>query len=106
DIIDSVNAISPRPMAIDRSWDTPANKLNRFCRSDQVNYVNADIPTVYFSLGYSVDYHQPTDEPQYVDYVHGERLGQFVHDVMFAVAERARRPQVVGQDTLYPSCRR
>ncbi|MEO5509913.1 MAG: M28 family peptidase, partial [Longimicrobiales bacterium] len=42
DIIDSVNAISPRPMAIDRSWDTPANKLNRFCRSDQVNYVNAD----------------------------------------------------------------
>jgi hypothetical protein len=106
DIIDSVNAISPRPMAVDRSWDTPANKLNRFCRSDQVNYVNSDIPTVYFSLGYAADYHQATDEPQYVDFVHGERLGQFVHDIMFAVAERARRPQVVGQDTLYPSCRR
>ncbi len=105
EIIDSVNAISPRPMAIDKSWDVPANPLNRFCRSDQVNYVNNDIPTVYFSLGYSIDYHMQTDEPQYIDYEHGERLGQFVHQLMTAVANRVHRPLVVGQDTLYPSCR-
>jgi hypothetical protein len=105
DIIDSVNAISPKPMALDKSWDVPANPLNRFCRSDQVNYVNNDIPTVYFSLGYARDYHQPTDEPQYIDYVHSARVGQFVHDVMLAVANRVDRPLIVGQDTLYPSCR-
>ena len=105
DIIDSVNAITSEPIAFDRSWDTPANKLNRFCRSDQVNYVNADIPTTYFSLGYAADYHQLTDEPAYIDYEHGRKIGKFVHEVMTAIADRKDRPLVVGQDPLYPSCR-
>src|SRR5207244_2663356 len=35
DIIDSVNKASKEPMAIDGSWDVPANPLNRFCRSAQ-----------------------------------------------------------------------
>jgi hypothetical protein len=106
DIIDSVNAISPQPMAIDRSWDVPANPLNRFCRSDQVNYVRYDIPVTYFSLGYAVDYHQPTDEPQYIDYDHSARLGRFIHDVMLAIADRRDRPAIAGPDPLYPTCGR
>lgn len=105
DIIDSVNAIIAEPMALDKSWDVPANPLNRFCRSDQVNYVNNDIPTTYFSLGYASDYHQATDEPQYVDYDHTARLGRFLYEVMTAVANRQDRPFIAGQDTLYPSCR-
>src|ERR1700754_3166028 len=65
DIIDSVNATRfPAVMAIDKSWDVTATPLNRFCRSDQVNYVLHDIPVTYFSTGYAEDYHQPTDEPQ------------------------------------------
>jgi hypothetical protein len=106
DIIDSVNAIVKNPMALDKSWDVPANPLNRFCRSDQVNYVNKGIPVTYFSLGYAVDYHQPTDEPQYIDYDHGARLGNFIHDVMTAIANRKDRPLIVGQDPAYPSCNR
>jgi hypothetical protein len=106
DIIDSVNAISPEPMAIDRSWDVPANPLNRFCRSDQVNYVRINVPVTYFSLGYSIDYHQPTDEPQYIDYDHGARLARFIHDVMAAIANRRDRPAIAGPDPAYPSCLR
>ncbi len=105
DIIDSVNAISSEPMAIDRSWDVPANPLNRFCRSDQVNYVHSNIPVTYFSLGYAIDYHQPTDEPQYIDYDHAARLGRFVHDIMLAVANRKDRPAIAGNDPSYPTCR-
>jgi hypothetical protein len=105
DIIDSVNAIrTTEVMAIDRSWDVPANPLNRFCRSDQVNYVRKNIPVVYMSFGYSQDYHQPTDEPQYVDYDHGARLGRFVFDVMWAVSERRSRPAITGPDPSFPSC--
>lgn len=106
DIIDSVNAISPEPMALDKSWDVPANPLNRFCRSDQVSYVNKDIPVTYFSTGYSPDYHQLTDDPQYVDYDHAARAARFIHDVMRAVADRPNRPAIAGQDPAYPSCRR
>jgi hypothetical protein len=105
DIIDSVNAISAEPMAIDKNWDVPANPLNRFCRSDQVNYVHSNIPVTYFSLGYGIDYHMPTDEPQYIDYDHSARLGRFVHDIMLAVANRKDRPAISGNDPNYPVCR-
>ena len=106
DIIDSVNAISPQPMALDKSWDVPANPLNRFCRSDQVSYVLKNIPVTYFSTGYSLDYHQLTDEPQYVDYEHSARVARFIHDVMAAVADRRDRPAIAGEDPAYPTCRR
>lgn len=106
DMIDSVNANSKEPMAIDRSWDVPANPLNRFCRSDQVNYVNHDIPTVYMSLGYAIDYHQLTDEPQYIDYDHAARLGRFIHEVITAIANRPEKPAIAGPDPTMPTCRR
>ncbi len=104
DIIDSVNATRTEVMAIDKSWDVTANPLNRFCRSDQVNYVRKDVPVTYFSLGYAQDYHQLTDEPQYIEYEHSARLGRFIHDVMLAVATRRERPVIAGADPSYPQC--
>lgn len=104
DIIDSVNANSPMPMAIDKSWDVFENPLNRFCRSDQVSYVRKDIPVTYFSLGYAQDYHQLTDEPQYIDYDHSARLGRFIYDIMWAISERREKPAITGPDPRYPRC--
>ena len=105
DVIDSVNAVRSEVMAIDRSWDVTANPMNRFCRSDQVNYVLKDIPVTYFSHGYALDYHMPTDEPQYIDYDHEARSARFIHDIMMAVATRATRPAIAGNDPAYPRCR-
>ena len=48
DIIDSVNAQTKEPMVIDKTWDVFENPMNRFCRSDQVNYVRKGIPVTYF----------------------------------------------------------
>jgi hypothetical protein len=104
-VIDSVNAVRPVVMAVDRSWDVPANPLNRFCRSDQVNYVHHDVPVAYFSTGYAYDYHQPTDEPQYADYDHMAQIGGFVHDITMALATRKDRPAISGADPNYPQCR-
>jgi len=105
DMIDSVNAVRAEPMAIDKTWDVVANPMNRFCRSDQVNYVFHQVPVTYFSLGYAQDYHQPTDEPQYIDYDHSARLGRFIHDVMMAIANRRDRLAITGADAEYPVCR-
>ncbi|MDB4893683.1 MAG: hypothetical protein JWL61_5538 [Gemmatimonadetes bacterium] len=105
DIIDSVNATRAETMAIDKTWDVTANPMNRFCRSDQVNYVYKNIPVTYFSLGYALDYHQPTDEPQYIEYDHSARLARFIHDVMMAIANRKDRPAITGPDAAYPVCR-
>jgi hypothetical protein len=106
DIIDSVNAVRPEVMAIDKSWDVFENPMNRFCRSDQVNYVTKNVPVTYFSTGYAPDYHQPTDEPQYIEYDHMARVARFVHDIMWAVAQRKDRPAINGNDPRYPSCAR
>ena len=104
DIIDSVNAIRTVPMAIDKTWDVFENPLNRFCRSDQVNYVRHDIPVTYFSTGYSPDYHQVTDEPRYIEYDHSARIGNFIHDIMWAIAQRHDKPAKAGPDPRYPGC--
>lgn len=105
DVIDSVNAVRPEAMAIDKSWDVPANPWNRFCRSDQVNYVLNQVPVVYVSTGYALDYHQLTDEPQYADYDHMAKVGNFVHDIARAVADRQNRPAISGDDPAFPRCR-
>lgn len=104
ELIDSLNAVRAEPMAIDYSWDR-TNALNRFCRSDQVNYIRKGIPTTYFSLGYARDYHQPTDEPQYIDYDHGARLGRFIHDIMLTIADRPERLAILPPDQQDTSAR-
>jgi Zn-dependent M28 family amino/carboxypeptidase len=105
DVIDSVNAVRSEVMAIDKTWDVIANPMNRFCRSDQVNYVHHGIPVTYFSTGYAQDYHQATDEPQYADYDHMARIGRFLHDVMMAIATKKDRLAITGPDVPYPACR-
>ncbi len=97
DLIDSVNAVRSEPMVIDYSWDR-TNKLNRFCRSDQVSFFSRDIPVTYFSLGYSRDYHQLTDEVQYIDFEHGARVGRFVHGIMTTVGNRPDRLRVLPME--------
>jgi hypothetical protein len=94
DVIDSLNAVREETMAIDYSWDR-TNALNRFCRSDQVSYFRHAIPVTYFSTGYSIDYHQATDEPPYIDYDHSARVGRFVHEIMSTVANRPTRLRVL-----------
>jgi hypothetical protein len=91
DLIDSLNATRVPHMDIDASFDANGHPLNRYCRSDHYMYARYGIPITYFSLGYHTDYHQVTDEPQYIDYDHLSRVAQFVGDIAGAVANRADR---------------
>lgn len=104
DMIDSLNAVRDEPMVIDYSWDR-TNRLNRFCRSDQVSYVRKGIPTTYFSTGYSRDYHQATDEPQYINYEQSARVARFVHDIALNVANRPERLPVLPREQQDPAAR-
>ena len=94
DIVDSVNAHEAEPMNIDYSFDAPGHPMNRYCRSDHYMYARYGIPIVFFSTAYSVDYHQVTDEPQYIDYDHMARNARFIRDVLVAVADADHRPVV------------
>jgi hypothetical protein len=93
-VVDSVNQLRAVPWKIDLSFDTPGHPDNRYCRSDHQNYARVGIPIVYFSRGHNRDYHAVTDEPQYIEYDALSRVAGFVHDVVWALADRKDRPRV------------
>ena len=59
-------------------------------------YARYGIPIVFFTTGLHQDYHQVTDEPQYIDYAHMARVAQLVHDVALRVANLDHRVVVNG----------
>ena len=67
-----------------------------------MKYGIKDLPVTYFSDRFSQDYHMLTDEPRYIEYEHAARWGDFVHDVMMALANRNDRPAISGQRSLFP----
>ena len=92
DVVDSVNASSRSPYAIDYSWDASGHPMMRYCRSDHYMYARKGIPIAYFSRGYHPDYHVVTDEPQYINYEGLANVARFVGAVGTALANRNDRP--------------
>lgn len=93
-VVDSVNAVRVVPYSIDYSFDTPRHPLNRYCRSDHYMYARTGIPIAYMSRGYHQDYHQVTDEPQYINYEGLANVAGFVSDVAIALADRNDKVRV------------
>jgi hypothetical protein len=94
DIVEQVNKTEPMPFQFDYQFDANGDPENIYCRSDHYNYARLGIPVVFFTTGLHGDYHQVTDEPQYIDYPHMARIGQLVHDVATTVANLDHRPLV------------
>jgi hypothetical protein len=65
---------------------------NIYGRSDHANYARFNIPIAFFFTGLHADYHQVTDEPQYIDYPHYARITQFINDLVQEIANREKRP--------------
>ncbi|MEP6764459.1 MAG: hypothetical protein ABJB66_09125, partial [Gemmatimonadaceae bacterium] len=63
------------------------------------------IPIVYFTTGLHRDYHQVTDEPQYMDYQHMAGIGNYMYDLGVSVANLDHRPVVDGNKPKDPYAR-
>ena len=84
------------PFTFDYTFDANGHPENIYCRSDHYNYARYGIPVVFLTTGLHGDYHQVTDEPQYIDYPHMARVGRFVFD-LDAPRRRPRSPAGGGQ---------
>jgi hypothetical protein len=91
DLVEQVNRREPVPFAIDYQYDATGHPEQYYCRSDHYMYARYGIPIVFFSTGDHQDYHQVTDEPQYIDYEHLRRVTQLIFDVAGAVANLDHR---------------
>ena len=84
----------PLPFVFNLTYDAPGHPLQYYCRADHYSYARWGIPSVSFSRGEHMDYHQVTDEPQYIDYDALARVTQFVRDGAFELATRPARPKL------------
>jgi hypothetical protein len=97
DLAESVNRAEKRPMSFDYAMDANGHPSNIYCRSDHYEYARYGIPIIFFTTGGHADYHQVTDEPQYIDYDRMARVAQYVADLATRVGNLDHRPAVDKQ---------
>jgi hypothetical protein len=108
DLVYNTNKKSPNKLILDDRFDDPTlgtqvngvtkwpGYSNLYGRSDHTRYAEKCIPIVFFFTGLHGDYHQVTDEPQYIDYPHYSRIANFIRDVAVEVGNAAKRPALDG----------
>jgi hypothetical protein len=102
DLAETVNGAQGGTLKFDYSLDANGHPQNIYCRSDHYMYARYGIPIIFFTTGGHADYHQVTDEPQYIDYNRMEAVGKLV----YGIAERGREsrpPRGGGQAEARPA---
>ena len=94
DLVEDVNTKTKAGIQLDYSLDADGHPQNIYCRSDHYMYARYGIPIVFFTTGGHRDYHQVTDEPQYLDFDQYRRVTQLIHDVALRVADLDHRVAV------------
>lgn len=94
ELVESVNGRLLEPMQFDYSMDAEGHRERIYCRSDHANYARYGIPVVFFTTGLHPDYHQITDEAQYVDYAKLRRVGALTGALVMELANADSRPVV------------
>jgi hypothetical protein len=91
DLIEEVNKTNKLGLSFDYSMDANGHPQNIYCRSDHYEYARYGIPIVFFTTGGHADYHQVTDEPQYIDYNRMAQVATLVRDAAVKVANLDHR---------------
>jgi len=94
DLVERVNTAQRHGLVFDYSIDADGHPANIYCRSDHYEYARYGIPITFFTTGLHSDYHQVTDEPEYIDYEHMARVADLVADIALRVADLDHRVAV------------
>jgi hypothetical protein len=96
--VQKVNAMQAKPLSLDYKLDKPtewAGYNNIYGRSDHYNYARAGVPIAFFFTGLHGDYHQRSDEAEYIDYPHYAKITNYIRDIVVEVGN-GPRPQLNG----------
>jgi len=91
DLVETVNTTGKHKLTFDYSLDANGHPMNIYCRSDHYEYARYGIPIAFFTTGGHSDYHQLTDEPQYIDFPHMMRVAKFVSDAAMTIGNLDHR---------------
>jgi hypothetical protein len=94
----SVNKKMPKPLAFDYRYDDSlswSGYNNIYGRSDHFNYARQGVPIAFFFTGLHGDYHQLSDEPEFIDYPHYAKIANYLKDLTVEVGN-GPRPRMNG----------
>ena len=94
EVLDAANARQPVPFVFNLEYDQPGHPLQYYCRADHFSYARYGIPAVALSRGEHLDYHQVTDEAEYIDYTDLARVSRMVFDAAMQLANAPARPKL------------
>jgi hypothetical protein len=91
DIVESVNKSGGHNFKFDYTFDASGHPEQIYCRSDHYEYARYGIPITFITTGGHSDYHQLTDEPQYINYPKIVAVANLVADVATHIANLDHR---------------
>jgi Zn-dependent M28 family amino/carboxypeptidase len=94
----SVNKKLAAPLALDYKFDSTvawSGYNNLYSRSDHIVYARAGVPIAFFFTGLHGDYHQVSDEAEFIDYPHFQKITSYIRDLTVEVAN-GPRPRMNG----------
>jgi hypothetical protein len=104
DAVVNVNKKLAKPLALDFKFDTTiawSGYNNLYGRSDHINYARAGVPIAFFFTGLHGDYHQLSDEAEFIDYPHYARITNYLKDLTVDIAN-GPRPRMNGSKPSRP----
>ena len=102
--VQAVNGKQAKPLRLDYKFDEPISwggYNNLYGRSDHINYAREGVPIAFFFTGLHGDYHQRSDEPEFIDYPHYARITTLLKDLTVEVAN-GPRPRLNGTKPIKP----
>ncbi|HEX6631629.1 MAG TPA: M28 family peptidase, partial [Gemmatimonadaceae bacterium] len=100
----AVNRKQAKPLHLDYKYDstlTWSGYNNIYGRSDHYNYALQGVPIAFFFTGLHGDYHQRSDEPEYIDYPHYARIANYIKDIVVTLGN-GPRPRINGSRPAKP----
>ncbi len=91
DLVEQVNTTGNYGFKLNYEYDANGHPDQYYCRSDHAMYARYGIPIVFFSTGSHRDYHQVSDEPQFLDYDKYARVVSYVAALAGRVADLDHR---------------
>ncbi|MBC8088578.1 MAG: M28 family peptidase, partial [Phycisphaerae bacterium] len=102
--VQKVNTKQTRALKLDYQYDSTMTwdgYNNIYGRSDHINYARAGVPIAFFFTGLHGDYHQRSDEAEFIDYPHYAKIANYIRDLVVEVGN-GPRPQLNGTQPAKP----
>ena len=103
--VQAVNKKQSKPFNLDYRFDstvTWSGYNNIYGRSDHFNYAKQGVPIAFFWTGLHGDYHQASDEPEFIDYPHYASIANYIRELTVEVAN-GPRPRMNGSKPAKPT---